>query len=119
MTNIQKTYALILGIILLIIGIWGLFTDSVLSLGVNIFQSILYIITGSFGLYVGIKGNGPGFNIIIGWFGVILGMLGFIPIIGHEANGLLNTLLNTKPATSWLHLLVGAISLVIYYGAKY
>ena len=119
MANIQKTYALILGIILLIIGVWGLFTDSVLSLGVNTFQSILHIIAGLFGLFVGIKGNGPGFNIIIGWSGVILGMLGFIPIIGHEANGLLNTLLNTNPATSWLHLIVGAVSLVVYYSAKY
>lgn len=118
MTSIQKTYALLLGIVLLIIGLWGLFTESVLGFGVNVLQSILHIIAGVFGLYVGTKGNGPEYTASIGWIGVVLGVLGFIPSIGHETNGLLNTLLNVNPATTWLHLVVGVISLIIYYSVK-
>ncbi|MBI2632531.1 DUF4383 domain-containing protein [Candidatus Pacearchaeota archaeon] len=118
MSNVQKTFALVLGIVLLIIGIWGLFTNSVLGFGVNVLQSVLHIIAGVFGLYVGTKGNGPGYNGTIGWIGVILGILGFIPSVGHASGDLLNTLLNINPATTWLHLVVGVISLIIYYSVK-
>ena len=121
MAGVQKTFALVVGLVLLIIGLWGLFigTGNLWgAFGVNVLQSILHIIAGVFGVYVGTKGDGSGFNVSIGWIGVILGILGFIPAIGHSSGDLLNSLLNINPAITWLHLVVGVVALIVYYGAK-
>ena len=114
MAKTQKTFALIVGIVLAIIGIWGLFSDNVLGFGVNVTQSVLHLIAAIFGIYVGTKGAGPGFNKSIGIIGVVLAILGFIS--GTAA--LLASLLNVNMATTWLHLVVGVVSLIVGYGVK-
>ena len=115
MASVQKTYALILGIVLLIIGIWGFFTQSILNIfGVNATQSILHIIAGLFGVYVGTKGKGPGYNMTIGWIGIVLGILGYVPSV----DTLLLQYLNINTAITILHLAIGVISLGVYYGTK-
>jgi hypothetical protein len=120
MANVQKTFALILGIVLLIIGIWGFFPGqtSILGFGVNPAQSVLHVIAGLFGVYVGVKGMGPGFNMSIGWIGVVLGVLGFIPSIGHGKNELLMTWFNINMQTSVLHIVIGVIALIVAYTVK-
>ena len=117
MAGTQKTFALILGIVLLLIGVWGIFVgtaDLWDVFGVNVLQSILHIIAGAFGVYVGTKGEGPGYNSVIGWIGVVLGVLGFIPGI----NNVLTSLLNINASTTVLHLIVGVLALAVYYGAR-
>ena len=110
----QKTYALILGIVLGIVGVWGFFTQSILGIfGVNATQSVLHIIAGIFGIYVGTKGMGYGFNSSIGWIGIILAVLGFIP----GTSGLLASWLNINTATTVLHLVIGIVALGVYYSA--
>jgi hypothetical protein len=112
---VQKTYALVLGIVLGIVGIWGFFTQSILGIfGVNTFQSILHVIAGLFGIYVGTKGEGPGYNATIGWIGVILAVLGFIPATAS----FLVSLLNINIATTWLHLVIGIVSLLVYFAVE-
>ncbi len=110
----QKTWALIVGIILAIIGIWGLFTTSILGIGVNMTQSIIHLIGAILGIYIGLKGTGKTFNMVIGILGVVLGILGFIP----GAKDLLMSLLNCNTATHIVHLAVGIISLIIYFAVK-
>ncbi len=106
----SKTWALILGIVLTVIGVWGFFTSSILGIfGVNAFQSVLHVIAGVFGLYVGTKGEGPGYTKTIGWIGILLAILGWIPATA----GLLASLLNINGATTWLHAVVGVISLFV------
>ncbi len=113
MNNTQKTFALILGIVLLLVGIWGFFTNSILGIfGVNMYQSILHVIAGLFGIYAGTKGMGTGYNMSIGWIGVLLGVLGFIPGI----NNLLMNWFNINPAISILHLVIGVVCLGVYFG---
>ena len=115
MANTQKTYALLLGIILAVIGIWGLFTNNILGIfGVNTFHSILHLIAGAFGIYVGTRGEGPTYNMTIGWIGVALAILGWIPGI----NTLLVNLINLSPGDNWLHIVIGVVSLGVYYGAS-
>ncbi len=114
MANVQKNFALIVGIVLAIIGIWGLFTESILGIGVNIAQSILHLIAAAFGIYVGTKGQGKGYNQTIGWIGIVLGILGFIPGIKDQ----LLTLLNVNMATTWLHIVVGVVALIVAYAVK-
>ena len=118
MANVQKTFALVLGIVLLIIGVWGFFATDILGFGVNPVQSILHVIAGIFGIYVGTKGMGSGFNKSIGWIGVVLGVLGFLPSIGHGKGELLMQWFNINMQTSVLHLVIGIIALIVAYAIK-
>src|SRR3989338_3032383 len=111
----QKGYALILGVVLLIVGIWGFFTDEILGIfGGNTTQSVIYLLVGVIGIYAGTRKKGRGFNGTIGWIGVLTGILGFLPYTSE----ILTDLLNTNTATTWLHLAIGVVSLLVYYGSK-
>lgn len=118
MANVQKTFALILGIVLLLVGILGFFSNSLVSdtgfFTVNTTQSVLHIIAGLFGLYVGTKGEGMGYNMSLGWIALVLGVLGFIPSV----EALLTQYLNIGTNITILHLVIGVVSLGVYYGVK-
>ncbi len=118
MANVQKTFALILGVVLLLVGLLGFFANPLVGdsgyFGTNTAQDILHIIAGIFGIYVGTKGMGSGFNSSIGWIGVLLGLLGFIPGV----DGLLSSWLNINTEITVLHLVLGIIALGVYYGAE-
>ena len=68
----------------------------------------------SFGIYAGTKGDGHQFTMIIGWIALVLGILGFIPGV----NDVLLSLLNINTGISVLHLVIGIVSLGLYYGVK-
>ena len=114
----QKTFALILGIVLLLVGILGFIGGLGIVrdgfFGTNPIQDVLHIIGGIIGIWVGTKGEGPGYNMTIGWIGILLAVLGFIPA---TATILLN-LLNVNIAITVLHLVIGIVSLGVYYGTK-
>lgn len=111
----QKSYALILGIVAAIVGVWGLFSEMILGIfGVNLLQSVVHLITAGCGIYAGTKGEGKTFNMLLGWIALALGVLGFVPGV----KDLLTSLLNINAATSVLHLAVGIVSLGVYYGAS-
>ena len=111
----QKTFALVLGIILVIVGIagflggLGIVGDGIF--GTNTTQDILHIIGGAFGIYVGTKGKGPGYNRTIGWIAIVLAVLGFIPSI----DDLLLKYLNINTAITVLHLVIGVVALWVGY----
>lgn len=114
----QKTFALILGVVLLLVGILGFINNPLVGdsglFGTNTMQDILHLIAGAFGVYVGTKGMGPGFNMTIGWIGIVLGVLGFIGPIAD----LFASLLNINTAITVLHLAIGVVCLLVYYGAS-
>ena len=113
--NVQKTYALVLGIVLLLVGLWGFFTNSILGIfGVNALQSVLHLIAAAFGIWQGTKGDGKTYNTWLGWIGVVLGVLGFVPGV----SGLLASLFNINSGISWLHIVIGIVSLGVAYGVK-
>src|SRR3989344_2140189 len=115
MASVQKTYALVLGLVLALVGVWGFFTNSILGiLGVNALQSVLHLIAAGFGIYAGTQGDGTTYNQALGWIGVVLGILGFIPGV----SGLLLNLFNINTAISVLHVVIGVVSLGVYYGMK-
>lgn len=117
MASTQKTFALILGIVLLLVGIAGFIDNSIVGdegyFGTNMYQDILHLIAGLFGVYVGTKGMGSGYNATIGWIGVVLGILGFIPGV----SGIFSDLLNINTAITVLHLIIGVVALLVYYAA--
>lgn len=100
---------------LAVVGIWGFFTQSILGIfGVNAWQSVLHLIAAAFGIYTGTMSNGKKYNQTIGWIGIVLGILGFIPWI----NGLLASWFSIDPGISVLHLVIGAVSLGVFYKVK-
>ncbi len=118
MANTQKTFALILGIVLLLVGIIGFINNPLVGdnryFGTNTFQDILHLIAGAIGVYVGTKGRGPTYNSTIGWIGIVLGILGFIPGI----KGLLLNWFNINTEISVLHVVIGIVALAVYYKAS-
>ena len=114
----QKTFALILGIVLLLVGILGFFDNGLVGddgfFGTNTYQDVLHVIAGLFGLYVGTKGMGPGYNMSIGWIGIVLGVIGFIPGV----DDLLSDLLKINTEITVLHLVIGVVCLLVYYTGK-
>ena len=115
MGKVQKTYSLILGLVLALVGVWGLFVDKILGLfGVNILQSVLHLIAAACGIYAGTKGDGDVYSLTLGWVGVVLGVLGFVPVVSD----LLLSWFNINAAISWLHIAIGVVSLGVYYGIK-
>ena len=115
MASVQKTYALVLGLVLAIVGIWGFFTSSILGIfGVNVLQSVLHLIAAALGIYAGTQGDGMTYNSVLGWIAIVLGVLGLIPGV----SGLLLSLLNINTAITVLHLAIGAVSLGVYYGVS-
>ena len=114
MADVRKTYGLILGIVLGVVGLWGFLTNSILGIfGVNTLQSVLHLIAAVTGIYAGTKGDGLSYAMVIGWIGVLLGILGFVPATA----GLLMQYFNINMAITWLHLVIGIVSLGVHYGA--
>lgn len=110
--TVNDIYAIILGAVLLIVGVLGLFTTSILGIfSVNILQSILHIIAGSL-IYFGNKGGGKKANQILGIIALIVGLLWFV------VPGLLTAIFNINANISYLHLVIGVVSLAIGYGLK-
>jgi hypothetical protein len=118
MASTQKTFALILGIVLLLVGIAGFIDNPLVGdsgyFGTNMYQDVLHLIAGLFGIYVGTKGKGPGYNATIGWIGLALGVLGFIPGV----DSLFASLLNINMSITVLHLVIGIVCLGVYYKAS-
>lgn len=118
MASTQKTFALILGIVLALVGILGFFNNQLVGdtgfFGTNAFQDVLHIIAGLFGIWVGTKGEGPGYNMTLGWIGIVLAVLGFIPTVKE----LLLNLLNINTNITILHLVIGIVALLVYYGTS-
>ena len=114
----QKTFALILGVVLLLVGVLGFINNPLVGddglFGTNMYQDVLHLIAGAFGVYVGTKGMGPGFNMTLGWSGIALGVLGFIGPIAD----LFASLLNINTAITVLHLAIGVVCLLVYYGSS-
>ena len=118
MAGIQKTFALILGIVLLLVGILGFFNNPLVGkdgfFGTNVWQDVLHLIAGAIGIYAGTKGKGQGYNMVVGWIGIALGVLGFIPGVST----LFADLLNINTNITILHLVIGVVCLLVYYTGK-
>jgi hypothetical protein len=114
MADVQKTYALVVGVVLLLLGLLGFVMASPLFglFGVNALQNVLHLLGGALGLYFGTKGNAKAFNLWLGVVALVVGLLWFV------ASGFLSSLLNINETISYLHILLGLVSIGVAYFVK-
>src|SRR3989344_1995772 len=111
--NIQKNLSLVVAFVFSLLGILGFFSNHILGIfTANIYLSIIHVIIGLFGFYSGLKGFSISYNSSIGWFVVLLGILGLIPGIGD----VMINLLGINNLMSIFHLIVGIVCLGFYFG---
>ena len=103
---------MVIGVVLLLVGVIGLFTQTIIWFGVNIYQSILHIIGGALGIWLASKNKAKGYNMWLGYIAVIVVLLGFV------AADLMKNLLNINMATTWLHVVIAVVSLAVAFGTK-
>ncbi len=116
MNNLQRSWAMIIGIILIVVGIWGFFQQPVLSLfGVNPAHNIVHIVTGLIFAWAGFS-KGTSAMPVNKWLGVIYIFVGIIGFAG------LLTFLEVQAGAgdldNWLHLIIGLVSAAIGWFAK-
>ena len=100
----NQTWAKVIGVVLLLVGIWGFFTSSILGLfGVNTLHNIVHLVTGAIFVWAGFASGAPT-NDVNKWLGVVyalVGIVGFFGVLGF---------LNVNAADNWLHLVIGVVS---------
>jgi hypothetical protein len=112
MTNFNRTFALVVGIVFILIGILGFIPALVPGgallgiFGVNAIHSIVHLLIGILGIAAVYTGRARLYNQVIGIVYLLLGVLGFIPAL--VPNGMLLGLVDINLADNFLHLVVGA-----------
>ncbi len=115
--DVQKTYAMVLGAVLVLLGLVGFVNAPIILgiFGVNAAQNVLHLVGGALGLWLATKGSGKAFNM---WTGIIALVVGVLWFAEGLDGGLLNKIFGINAAISYLHILVGVVSLGVTYGVK-
>ena len=113
--DVQKTYAMVIGAVLVLVGIIGFVQAPIFGLfGVNTSQNVLHLVGGAAIVWFGMKGAAKTTNMWLGYISGVVGILGFVP----GANSLLASIFAINTAISGLHIAIGVVSLGVAYGVK-
>src|SRR3989344_3918602 len=104
--DVQKTYAMVIGAVLVLLGLVGFFNHPILGIfGVNIAQDVLHLVGGALILWLAFKGSAKPTNMWVGIVALAVGILWFVPFTGG-AGGLLEQIFNINANISYLHVAV-------------
>jgi hypothetical protein len=116
-SSIQKTFALVVGIAFVLVGILG-FIPALVPGGallgifaVNVLHSIVHLLIGILGIAAAYTGLAQLYNRVIGIVYLLLGVLGFIPAL--VINGALLSIVSINLADNLLHLVAGAAMVIV------
>jgi hypothetical protein len=117
MASIQRTVALVVGIVFVLVGILG-FIPSLVSGGdllgifaVNTLHSIVHLLFGILGIVAAYSGWPRTYNRVFGVIYLLLAVLGFIP--GLSSNGSLLGIVAINTADNFLHLVIGLVLAIV------
>jgi hypothetical protein len=117
MSSIQRTVALLVGIVFILIGILG-FVPALVPGGallgifaVNTLHSIVHLLFGVLGVAAAMTGWPRMYNRVVGVIYFALAILGFIPAL--VPNGALLGLVSINTSDNFLHLVVGAVLIIV------
>lgn len=98
-----KVYAQVVGIVLLLIGIIGLFSATLLGARTTVVHNLIHLVSGAIGAYTGFTGSG--YRAFAQIFGIVYTLVG---VIGFATPGTLGSLGVPVNATyNLIHLVVG------------
>ena len=118
--DVQKTYAVIIGAVLVLLGIVGFVPNPLVGdassavFGVNMYQNVLHLVGGALILWLSMK-SPKSTNMVVGVVALVVGILWFAESLD---GGLLAKIFGINAAISYLHIAVGVVSLGVYYGVK-
>lgn len=107
---LSNLFAIIIGIFLLIEGVWGEFSNVVFGvLQTNRIHATIHILLGIIGIYSGLNVSARKFLIFLGVLLTAVGVLYFVPVIGD----LVVSILSVNAAVAYFNIVVGIVSLAI------
>lgn len=113
--GLSSILAIVIGVFLLIEGIWGETSDVVFGvLTTNRIHATIHILLGIAGIYTGLKGGARGFLIFLGALLAVVGVLRFVPVIGD----LIISILNVNPAVAYFNIAVGVVCLLVAFASN-
>ena len=105
-----SAWAVLLGLFLLVEGIWGLRSPVVFGvLTTNWLHACIHILLGLIGLGTGLRDGGRGFCLFVGWLLLLVGVLFFVPVV----TTFVTSLLNLNVYVAGFNIVVGLITLVV------
>lgn len=117
MTSIQRTVAMLVGIVFVLVGVLG-FIPALVPGGallgifaVNSLHSIVHLLIGILGIAAASTGWPRLYNRVVGVVYFALAILGFIPAL--VPNGALLGLVSINLSDNFLHLVVGAVLIIV------
>jgi len=114
MKDIQKTFAMVIGAIFLLIGIIGFFNDPILGIfHVNLLHNIVHLVTGV--LFLGAAFGGFA-RVMNKWFGLVYLLVGIIGLFGVLT--FLEVQAGFADADNLLHIVLGIVIAGVGWFAK-
>lgn len=114
MNLLVKPLTGILGLVLLLAGIAGFFTQGMLFIfEVDTMHNIVHVVSGAIGLFAFNSSQSASRNFLI-IFGLIYGL---VTVLGFAMGGDIFGLLHVNGADNYLHLAIAASSLVVGFGS--
>jgi hypothetical protein len=114
MSSLVKPLASLLGIVLLLIGIAGFFTEGqLLVFEVDTVHNVVHILSGVIGLWAMKNYSYARLYLII--FGLVYGV---VTIIGFVNGGDILGLFHGNDADNYLHLVIAAACLIVGFGSR-
>lgn len=110
--EIQKLWAQILGVVLLLIGILGFFSSPILGIfGVDTLHNIVHLVTGAVFAWAGFMAGAPTRK-VNQWLGIVYLLVAVVGFMGWI------TFMMVDSADNWLHLVLGLVTVVIGWFVK-
>ncbi len=111
-----KTYAQVVGVVLLILGIIGFFVSTLLGAPTATVHNLIHLISGAWGAYAGFRGGLGGPKAYAQIFGVIYTIVGVLGFLSASFLGSLGVPVNTL--YNLVHLIIGVLGLYVGFTSK-
>ncbi len=113
--DVQKTYGMIIGVVLVLLGLVGFVNKPILGIfGVNVAQDLLHLVGGALIIWLSMK-SAKATNMWVGIIALVVGLLWYAEGLD---GGLLASIFGINAAISYLHIAVGVVSLGVSFGVK-
>jgi uncharacterized protein DUF4383 len=114
-----KTFSMVLGVVLLVVGIWGMVTGGghdhmLLVFGINTSHNWVHLLSGALGLITGLAGERAAKTYLLA-FGTVYGL---VTILGFLNVQPVVQMLNLNMADNLLHLAISAACLIVGMQSK-